>query len=171
MYVTSQATTIAAATATCFGKTAVVSATTGLISIGDTLSGGAGFPVGATVVAQTAGTTGGAGTYTLSLPGTAYTASAAGVTTFGNVLAVSAVGSGILKVGDPVTGAGVPANAVITSQVSGATGGVGVYTLSIAASAYAASTALTVVGGILVTGWKCKSVAAVGELVKISTWG
>ena len=157
------------ATFTATGATTnlTVSAVTGLISIGDTIAG-TGVPAGTTIVSQTSGTTGGAGVYVTSA---ITTASAATVTSFGIVLNVTAVSSGTLNIGDAVTGTGVPANAVIASQVSGATGGVGVYTISIAATAYAASTAVTVVGGILHPNWKCKSIAAVGELVKISTWG
>lgn len=162
--------TASTATITSFGHTVVVSATTGLISIGETISGGAGFPVGATVATQVSGTPGGAGTYTLSAAGTAYTASATGVTTFGNVLDVTAVTSGTLAVGDPVSGSGIPSGAVIASQVSGTAGGIGIYTLSVAATAYAASTTVTAVAGVL-TAWKAESAAAVGELVKISTWG
>jgi hypothetical protein len=64
----------------------------------------------------------------------------------------------------------MPTNAVISSQISGAGGGVGVYRLSVPATAYAASTAIAAVGGVL-TNFVCRSVAAVGELVKISTWG
>ncbi|MDD5325892.1 MAG: hypothetical protein PHR71_11405 [Polaromonas sp.] len=169
-YTTSAATTSAAATVTSFGSTIKTTSTTGLISIGETVSGGAGFPVGATVTAQVSGTTGGAGVYTLSDAGSAYVASATGVTTFGNVLNVTAIGSGTLHVGDPVSGTGVPSGAVIASQVSGTTGGVGVYTLDQSATAYAASTTVTAVAGVL-TSWKAQSVAAVGELVKISTWG
>lgn len=168
-YTTSVATTASAATVTAFGKTVVVSATTGLISIGETISGGAGFPVGATVTAQVSGTTGGAGTYTLSAPGTAYTASATGVTTFGTVLNISAVSAGALAVGDPVSGTGVPSGAFIAALGTGA-GQTGTYILSLPATAYAASTTITATGGV-VTAFKCASVAAVGELVKISTWG
>ena len=141
------------------------SAVTGLISIGDTVSG-TGITAGTTIVSQVSGTTGGAGTYVLSA---ANTCSAATVTSFGTVLNVSAVGSGTLYVGDPVSGTGIPTGASISGQVSGATGGVGVYTLDVAATAYAASTTVTVTGGVL-TSWKCKSIAAPGELVKISTW-
>jgi len=101
----------------------------------------------------------------------AYVASASGVTSYGNVLDITAVASGTLAVGDPVSGTGVPSGAVIASQVSGTSGAVGIYTLSLAASAYAASTTITVTAGIAVTGWTTESVAAVGELVKISTWG
>jgi len=167
VYVTSVATTASSATVTAFGVVLVVSSTTGLISIGDTVSGGAGFPVGATIVNQISGTTGGAGSYTLSAPATAYVASAASVTTFGVVLNVTAVASGTIAIGDPVTGSGVPANAVIASQVSGTVGAIGVYTISVAATAYAASTALTGVGGVL-TGWLASLAAAVGELTAIS---
>lgn len=170
-YVLSAASTASAATITTFGTVLDVSSTTGLISVGDTVSGGAGFPSGATIVSQISGTTGGAGNYKLSAPATAYVASASGVTTFGNILDITAISSGTLYVGDPVSGTGVPTGAVIASQVSGVNGGVGVYTLSLSASAYAASTTITVTGGIAVTGWTTESVAAVGELVKISTWG
>ena len=170
VYVTSQATTASAATITTFGRTVVVSATTGLISVGETLSGGTGFPVGATVATQVSGTTGGAGTYTLTAAGTAYTASATGVTTFGSVMNVTAVASGTLKIGDPVSGSGIPSGAVVASQVSGTVGGIGVYTLDLPATAYAASTTVTAVGGVL-TIFKAASAAAVGELVKITSWG
>lgn len=169
-YQLNQANTTSAATVTAYGSTIVVSATTGLISIGDTVSGGAGFPVGATIATQVSGTAGGAGTYTLSAPGTAYTASATGVTTFGNRIKVTAIGSGTLSVGEAISGTGIPTGAVIDSQVSGTPGGIGVYTIVPAATAYAASTTITVVAGVL-TKWVAKSVAAVGELVKISTWG
>lgn len=170
-YILNQDNTTSAATVTSFGSVLKTSATTGLISIGDTVSGGSGFPVGATVVAQTAGTTGGAGTYTLSAPATAYVASATGVTTFGNVLDITAVGSGTVNIGDGVTGTGVPTGAAIASLVSGSGGAqAGVYTISVPATAYAASTTLTLTGGVAATGWTAQSVAAVGELVKISTW-
>jgi hypothetical protein len=153
-------------TATGSGANLTTSAVTGLISVGDSVAG-TGVPVGTTIVSQTSGTPGGAGVYVTSL---ATTISAATGTAFGTVMNVTAVGSGSLDIGESVTGTGVPAGAVIASQISGATGGVGVYRLSVAAAAYAASTALTSVGGVL-TNFVCRSVAAVGELVKISTWG
>jgi hypothetical protein len=166
-YKLSATNTASAATVTAFGKTIKTTAVTGLISIGDTVAGGAGFPSGATIVAQVSGTAGGIGVYTLSAAGTAYTASATGVTSFGSVLNVTAVGSGTLYIGAPTN---TPTGAVITAQVSGATGGVGVYTLDTRASAYTASGTVTTVGGVL-TAFKAQSVAAVGELVKISTRG
>lgn len=152
-------------TATGTGTSLVVTAVTGLISIGDTIAG-TGVTAGTTILAQVSGTTGGAGTYTTSV---ATTSAAAALTSFGIVLDVTAV-TGTFSIGDAVTGTGVPAGATLATQVSGAIGGVGVYTLDTPATAYAASTALTVVGGIL-TSFVAKTSANVGELVQISTWG
>lgn len=173
IYQLSEANTANAATITTFGTVLNVSATTGLISVGDTVAGGAGFPVGAVIVAQVSGTAGGAGVYTLSEAATDYVVSAAGVTTFGTVLNVSAVASGTLAPGMPVSGTNVPADASIASQVSGAAGGVGVYTLTDPATQYVAAEAMTTVGGVL-TNWKAAPTSpgdgAVGALIKISTY-
>jgi hypothetical protein len=154
-------------TASGSGTNLTVSAVTGVLTVGETLSG-TGIPAGTTIVSQTSGTTGGAGVYVTSQ---ATTISAATGTSFGNVLTVTAVASGSLDIGESLTGTGIPAGAVLASQISGATGGVGVYTLSLPATAYAASTTVTSVGGVNATNWKAQSAAAVGELVKISTWG
>lgn len=153
-------------TATASGANLTTSAVTGLISIGDTISG-TGVPVGTTILSQTSGTIGGAGVYVTSV---VTTATAATVTSFGIVLNVTAVGSGTLAPGQAISGTGIPAGASIESQVSGAIGGIGVYTINIPATAYAASTAVTVSGGIL-TSFLAQSVANVGELVKIHNWG
>lgn len=154
-------------TATGTGTSLVVTSVTGLISVGETLGTTTGITAGTTIVAQVSGTPGGAGTYTTSA---ATTIAAETATSFGNRLNVTAVGSGVLEVGDAVSGTGIPSGAVVASQVSGTAGGVGIYTLDTAATAYAASTTVTAVGGVL-TAFKAQSAAAVGELVKISTWG
>lgn len=151
-------------TATGSGTNLTVTSVTGYISIGDTISG-TGVTAGTTIVSQTSGTTGGAGVYVTSA---ATTSSAATVTAFGVTLNVTAVGSGALAIGDPISGTGVPAGAVIDSIVSGS-GGVGRYTFDVAATAYQASTTVTVVAGVL-TSFKAASAAAVGELVKITSW-
>jgi hypothetical protein len=153
-------------TATGSGTNLTVTSVTGLISIGDTISG-TGVPAGTTILSQTSGTTGGAGVYVTSA---ATTASAATVTSFGTVLDVTAVSSGTLAVGDAITGTNIPTGAVITSQVSGSAGGVGVYTIDVPATQYVASETVTVVAGIL-TGWVAKTPAAVGALTQISSWG
>jgi hypothetical protein len=151
-------------TATGTGQNLTVTAVTGFIAIGDAIAG-TGVPVGTSITGQTSGTTGGAGVYTTSV---ATTAAAATVTSFGNVLNVTAV-TGTLAVGDPITGTGVPANATIFSQVSGTPGGVGVYTLNVPATAYAASTALTTLGAVL-TKWTARNAQPVGALAAMSTW-
>ena len=151
-------------TATGSGTNLTVSSVTGLISIGDTLGTTTGISAGITIVSQTSGTPGGAGVYVTSA---ATTISAATATCFGTVLNVTAVASGTLVVGAPVSS---PSGAVIYSQISGATGGIGVYRSDKAATAYTASGSLTTTGGVL-TSFKAQSIAAVGELVKISTYG
>lgn len=163
-YQLSASNTASSATVTAFGDVLKVTAVTGLLSVGDTVSS----PSGATITEQLTGSTGGTGTYRLSAPATAYTASGT-ITAFGSVLHVTAVGSGALAVGMPVSGTGVPTGAVISAQLDGTAGGAGNYSLSVAATAYAASTTVTGAGGVL-TSFKCASEAAVGELVKISTW-
>lgn len=171
VYETSVATTASSATVTAFGEVVKITSTTGLISIGDTVDGGAGFPTGATIETQVSGTTGGAGVYTISARGTAYTASASGITTFGDVLNVTAVAEGALDIGMPVSGIGIPSDAVILSQESGSSGAVGIYVLDRRAEEYAAST--TVTGYILLraTNFHVAVGGAVGDLIKISTWG
>lgn len=160
-YTTSTATTASSATVTGFGTVINVTAITGYLSVGDTLSSGG------VVTAQLSGTAGSTGRYSFSVPATAYLASGT-VTAFGTVMNVTAIGSGTLAIGDPVSGSGVPSGAVISSFIAGTYGGAGRYRLSVAASAYAASTTITATAGVL-TSFKAMSIAAVGELVKIST--
>ena len=152
---------------TTYGNVLNVTARTNLISIAETVSGGTGFPVGATITAQLTGSAGNTGTYQMSAPATAYVASASGVTTFGDVLNVTTIGSGVIAVGEAITGSNIPSNATIASFISGANGGIGVYTVAPSATAYAASTTVTVVAGVL-TKWVSTNVAASGELVFIS---
>lgn len=57
----------------------------------------------------------------------------------GTSLTVSAVAFGVITVGDTLSGAGVPTGTSITGQVSGTTGGLGVYTTSVATTASAAT--------------------------------
>jgi len=151
-------------TASGSGTNLTVTSVTGLISIGDKLGVTTGISAGITIVSQTSGTPGGAGVYVTSA---ATTISSATATCFGTVLNVTAVASGTVLVGAPVS---APSGAVISSQISGATGGIGLYRLDTSAAAYTASGTVTTTGGVL-TSFKAQSVAAVGELVKISTWG
>ena len=111
-------------TGTGSGTNLTTSSVTGYISPGDPISG-TGVPTNTTIVSQTSGTTGGAGVYVTSA---ATTSSAASLTTTSNVLHVTVVASGILAVGQEVTGSGVTAGTFITALVAPATGGAGNYT-------------------------------------------
>jgi hypothetical protein len=168
VYQLSNQVTSAATTVTTFGKVVVLSGVTGLVSIGDTFASAvAGTPVGATIATQVSGTTGGAGVYTLSAPATQYVAAGAASNTYGSVLNVSAVTSGVIFEGAPIN------NTFIASQISGATGGVGVYTLFNPATQYLANTAFTTAGGVQ-TVWVAAPTndgdGLVGNLVKITTY-
>ena len=181
-YTLSKVETCTGGTVTSFGNIVNVTVVSTYISVGDTISGGAGFPVGATIAAQVSGTAGGLGVYQLSAPGTAYTASAAGVTTFGITLKVTAVGSGALLVGQPLTdtttAANVATGAAVAVQVSGTPGGIGSYQTNLSSAGgggvYAAGDTVTAAGGIALTGWNAVPTSpgdgAVGALVKISSW-
>lgn len=160
-YKLSTTNTASSATVTAFGNVIKLSAITGYLSVGDTLS------TGAKITSQVSGTAGSTGVYTFDTAATAYLASGT-VTAFGTVMNVTAIGSGTLAIGDPVSGSGVPSGAVISAFIDGTYGGAGRYRLSVAASAYAASTTITATAGVL-TSFKAMSIAAVGELVKIST--
>ena len=177
-YTLSKNETCTGGTVTCFGNVLNVTAVSTYISVGDTVVKSTDFPAGVTIAAQLTGTAGGAGLYQLSVPATAYTASGTSVLTYGITIKVTAVGSGTLAVGEPITdtttAANVATGAVIASQVNGTPGGTGVYTLSLssaAAGTYAAGDTLTTVGGVA-TAWYAiptnQGDGAVGSLVKIS---
>lgn len=85
-----------------------------------------------------------------------------------NVMTVTAVTSGTVKVGDYVTSAGVAAGTKVTALGTG-TGGTGTYTLSTSPGTITAQAATT--SSYETTNFKCASAAAADELVKISTWG
>ena len=181
-YTLSKVETCTGGTVTSFGNIVNVTVVSTYISVGDTISGGAGFPVAATIAAQVSGTAGGVGVYQLSAPGTAYRASASGVTTFGITLKVTAVGSGALLVGQPLTdtttAANVATGAAVAVQVSGTPGGIGIYQTNLSSAGgggvYAAGDTVTAAGGIALTGWNAVPTSpgdgAVDALVKISSW-
>ena len=134
----------------------------GVLHIGQTLSG-AGVTPGTTITSLGTGT-GGTGTYNVSVSQTV----ASGTITATGSLDVTAVASGTLYPGEPVSGTGVPAGESIASQMSGTPGGVGVYTLS--TPTQFASTTVTSLGA-LETRWYVDSVAAAGEVAMTSTRG
>ena len=80
-------------------------------------------------------------------------------------MTVTAVGSGTLGVGDVLSGANVTAGTVITALGTG-TGGAGTYTVSISQTAASATVTATAAEE---TPWYVHTLAAAGELAKIST--
>ncbi len=105
----------------------VTGVTSGLLNVGDTLSG-TGVTTGTTITGFGSGT-GGIGTYTVSIV-QYVTSNTITATNSSSRLSVTAVSSGLLNLGDTLSGTGVTAGTKITSQVAGTTGGVGTYTVS-----------------------------------------
>lgn len=155
--------------ASTFSVTASVSETTmtvtavgsGTIVAGATISG-TNVVSGTTVVSQLTGTTGGIGTYAVSVTQTVASTTVSG--TYGT-LTVSAVASGALAVGQVLSGANVTAGTVIT-QLGTGTGGTGTYLVS--PTQTAASATVNATAGIE-TKWFAQSIGAAGELIKISS--
>lgn len=69
----------------------------------------------------------------------------------GNVLTVTAVGSGVLVPGGTLSGTGVATGTQIVSQISGTTGGIGAYQLSIGEQTAASTTISETYGTLTVT--------------------
>jgi hypothetical protein len=140
----------------------VTSMTNGAVYVGQTWSGGTNaFAAGTTILAGGTGV-GGAGTYPLSISQTkASTATATGLAAYMNVTAVT----GTINVGDTIVTNGH--TGTVLAQVSGTTGGIGAYLVSNQAAV--GDTSGTINSGTA-TKWTCQSVAAPGELMKISTW-
>lgn len=133
----------------------------GVLYVGDVLAG-VGIPAGQTIVALGTGT-GGTGTYVVSI---ADESASDTVTTTSNTLDVTAVSSGVLASGQPISGSGVSAGSNIGTQLTGTPGGVGTYQLYPTQS-FASATVTSV--GALETDWTVESASLAGELSKIST--
>lgn len=77
------------------------------------------------------------------------------------VLTVTVVGSGVLYPGVTLSGTGVITGTQIVAQLSGATGGVGTYSVSVPQTV--ASTTITAAGGVLTVGGTVTGTFAVGD--------
>jgi len=132
----------------------------GTVVVGGTLSG-SGVVSGTKVVSQLSGTTGGVGTYGVSIP---QTVASTTITEAAGVLTVTAVGSGTLAVGQVLSGSGVTAGTTITALGTG-TGGTGTYIVG--TSQTASSTTIAATAGIE-TKWSAMSYGATNELIMMS---
>jgi hypothetical protein len=125
------------------GTTLTVSAVaTGALAPGQTLSG-TGVDPATVIVSQLTGTTGGTGTYQVSV---SQNIASETITSSGATLTVGGTVTGVFQVGQTLSGTGVTAGTTITNLISG-TGGAGTYAVSIAQTT--ASTAITASGGTL----------------------
>ena len=118
--------------------TLTISAVTGLVSVGDVITG-TGITGTVTIASFVSGTSGGAGVYTTSA---ATTCSAASITGSSVVLDVTVVGAGTVALGQEVTGSGITAGTFIAGLGTG-TGGTGTYIVTVGQTH--ASEALTLV--------------------------
>jgi hypothetical protein len=136
----------------------------GTVVPGATISG-TGVTTGTQIASQLSGTPGGAGTYLLSISQQQNIASETISGTYGT-MTVSAVGSGALAVGQPISGSGVVAGTTITALGTG-TGGTGTYIVN--NNTVVGSTTITANGNVE-TKWVAASAARPGGLVKITSW-
>jgi hypothetical protein len=117
----------------------VASVSSGTIAVGQSLFGIGVLPQ--TVITALGTGTGGIGTYTINRSQTVATAvlnsaivgAVVTATIAGTVMTVSAVTSGVLHVGQTISGVGVALGTIITALGTG-TGGVGTYTLSVSST-------------------------------------
>jgi hypothetical protein len=126
-YTTSQATT--ASSASCTTTSTVLDVTAvgaGSVQTGDVLSG-SGVTVGTTVTGQLTGSAGSTGTYRVSA---AQSVASESITATSATMKVTAQSVGLITTNMLITGSGVTASSRVTGQISGTTGGVGLYSLS-----------------------------------------
>jgi hypothetical protein len=115
----------------------VTAVTSGTILLNDYLSDLNGIITNGTFITSFGTGSGGVGTYNINNTQTVSGATFTG-TGSGTNLTASAV-TGLIGIGDVITGTGVPANTSIISQTSGTTGGAGVYVTSNATTSSSAA--------------------------------
>ena len=140
----------------------VTGAVTGTIYPGTTISG-TGIPTGTVILSQIGGTTGGDGTYFLSVGGLNVAATTVSGT-YG-LLTIGTIVSGTFAVGDIISGSGVVAGTAITANVSGSGGSGG--TMVVNNNTVVSSTTITASSAVE-TKWYAMSSGVAGALVKIS---
>jgi len=84
---------------------------------------------------------------------------------FGNVMTVTAVGSGTVYPGATISGTGVTTGSMVMQQLSGTTGGVGTYALNTGEMTVASGTTISGTYGLLTVGGTVVSGFEVGSLL------
>lgn len=123
------------ATATTAKVLTVSAVLTGSLQVGDVVSGTDGansLPAATTIVAQLTGTPGGIGTYTISAATTPSNMTSTTVTSLSKTLNVTVDSAAVISSGDILSGSGITTGTFVVSQISGTTGGVGLYNISTA---------------------------------------
>jgi hypothetical protein len=149
--------------------TITTAAAAGSVMPGDTFTA-TGVPAGTAIVAQLTGTTGGIGTYSLNNPIETVAAFTNGQSTVSSYATFSAVGTGTLIAGDTLISALLASNTELGVQVTGTTGGAGIYNITPSQPATVSGT-ITTAGAVatqfLVGG---AYTAGNGEVAKITTY-
>ncbi|MDB5448414.1 MAG: hypothetical protein JWQ97_3731 [Phenylobacterium sp.] len=158
---------VAASTASVTGSIAndvltVTAVGSGVLVPGGTLSG-TGVASGTKILSQLSGTAGGIGTYAVNIP--EQTVASTTISETYGTMTVSAVGSGVLGVGDSLSGTNVVAGTTVTALGTG-TGGTGTYIVD--NNTVVASTTITA-GLNVQTKFVAMTAGLPGELVKISS--
>ncbi|MGZ2484285.1 hypothetical protein ACVITL_002808 [Rhizobium pisi] len=141
----------------------VTAVSSGTVVPGGTISG-TGIATGTKIVSQLSGTTGGIGTYAVSIP--EQTVASTTVSGTYGTLTVGGTVAGVFGVGQSLSGSGVVAGTSITALGTG-TGGAGTYIVD--NNTVVASTAITAATNVE-TKFVVRSSALPGELMKISSW-
>lgn len=159
--------TIAAGTSSVTGSIAgnvltVTAVSSGVLYNGTTISG-TGVATGTKIVKQLSGTTGGIGTYAVSIPN--QTVSSTTISGTYGLLTIGGTVTGTFVLGGLVTGTGITATTYLTQFVSG-TGGAGTYVVDV--NTAVSSTTISSTTNVE-TKWFATSAGGAGELVKISS--
>lgn len=163
---TSTASTIAAATASVTASISgnimtVTAVGSGTLYPGSLLTSGAAS--GTTLGQQISGTTGGIGTYYVSIPEQTVASTTIG-TSYG-LLTIGGTVTGSYGIGSVITGGGTATGTIITALGTG-TGGAGTYIVNLTQTV---NSAALDANGNVETKWIAMSAAAAGELIKISS--
>lgn len=143
---------------------AVTAVGSGTVVAGATISG-SGIASGTKIVSQKSGTAGGVGEYYVSIP--EQTVASTTVSGTYGTLTVTVAGTGLLAVGQVLSGTGVVAGTLLTQLLTGM-GGTGTYVVD--NNTVVGSTADIAGTSWVETKWYADSAGLNGELVKMSSW-